>query len=960
MGVSNVAENGESVERFWGQFHGPNTGYLEQQYELYKEDPEAIESSIKEIFDTYGAPAWMEQKNNAGQAPSQSTTEYDVKKLTSAMKLVEAIRRYGHTEADIYPVGGYKGSKTEILNPKTYDLSEEDLKSIPASWLWDKAAGDVENGLDVIKRLKKYYTGTITFEYDHVNNHEERRWLFDLIEEGKARLELSDEKRKEILKRLVDVEGFEAFLQKTFVGQKRFSIEGLEAMVPMIDRIVHYATEDKIENVMMGMAHRGRLAVLANVLGKPYDKIFSEFNYSKEKELMPSEGSIGINYGWTGDVKYHFGAKKEVNNGEEVMTRITLAHNPSHLEFVNPVVEGFARAAQDDRSDKGYPQRDINKAIPVLIHGDAAFIGEGVVAETLNLSGLPGYNTGGTLHIIANNLLGYTTDREDGRSTRYASDLAKGFEIPVIRVNADDPISCVSAIKIAYEYRKKFKKDFLIDLVGYRRYGHNEMDEPRTTQPALYNEIDNHPSVASIFAEALESKNIIKGEDFDKIKEDVEGKLSAIYENMIENEIGHPEAKLMPEVLLNGLDKFETAVDLETLKALNKELLKRPEGFKGFKKTEKVLNRRAKALEEGNKADWGTGEALAYASILRDGIPIRLTGQDTERGTFAHRHIVLHDTETNEKYSPMHGLSDAKASFDVRNSPLSEAGVLGFEYGYSVQSPDTLVIWEAQFGDFANAGQVIFDQFISSSRAKWGEKSNMVMLLPHGYEGQGPEHSSARLERFLQMAAENNWIVANVTSSAQLFHLLRRQAAMRGRDEARPLILMTPKSSLIRHQSMASSAEEFSEGKFQPLRNQPNLEVSRQSAKRLLIGSGKIMIDIEEAIDNADENFEWLRVLRLEQIYPFPAKALKKELEQLPNVEEIVWVQEEPKNMGAWNFVDDYLRDLLQEGQKLRVISRPNRSAPAGGIPSVHKTAQTKIINQALTTTEGGNSSARS
>ncbi|WP_084268621.1 2-oxoglutarate dehydrogenase E1 component [Oceanobacillus damuensis] len=955
-----MAENGESVERFWGQFHGPNTGYLEQQYELYKEDPEAIESSIKEIFDTYGAPAWMEQKNNAGQAPSQSTTEYDVKKLTSAMKLVEAIRRYGHTEADIYPVGGYKGSKTEILNPKTYDLSEEDLKSIPASWLWDKAAGDVENGLDVIKRLKKYYTGTITFEYDHVNNHEERRWLFDLIEEGKARLELSDEKRKEILKRLVDVEGFEAFLQKTFVGQKRFSIEGLEAMVPMIDRIVHYATEDKIENVMMGMAHRGRLAVLANVLGKPYDKIFSEFNYSKEKELMPSEGSIGINYGWTGDVKYHFGAKKEVNNGEEVMTRITLAHNPSHLEFVNPVVEGFARAAQDDRSDKGYPQRDINKAIPVLIHGDAAFIGEGVVAETLNLSGLPGYNTGGTLHIIANNLLGYTTDREDGRSTRYASDLAKGFEIPVIRVNADDPISCVSAIKIAYEYRKKFKKDFLIDLVGYRRYGHNEMDEPRTTQPALYNEIDNHPSVASIFAEALESKNIIKGEDFDKIKEDVEGKLSAIYENMIENEIGHPEAKLMPEVLLNGLDKFETAVDLETLKALNKELLKRPEGFKGFKKTEKVLNRRAKALEEGNKADWGTGEALAYASILRDGIPIRLTGQDTERGTFAHRHIVLHDTETNEKYSPMHGLSDAKASFDVRNSPLSEAGVLGFEYGYSVQSPDTLVIWEAQFGDFANAGQVIFDQFISSSRAKWGEKSNMVMLLPHGYEGQGPEHSSARLERFLQMAAENNWIVANVTSSAQLFHLLRRQAAMRGRDEARPLILMTPKSSLIRHQSMASSAEEFSEGKFQPLRNQPNLEVSRQSAKRLLIGSGKIMIDIEEAIDNADENFEWLRVLRLEQIYPFPAKALKKELEQLPNVEEIVWVQEEPKNMGAWNFVDDYLRDLLQEGQKLRVISRPNRSAPAGGIPSVHKTAQTKIINQALTTTEGGNSSARS
>ena len=428
---------------------------------------------------------------------------------------------------------------------------------------------------------------------------------------------------------------------------------------------------------------------------------------------------------------------------------------------------------------------------------------------------------------------------------------------------------------------------------------------------------------------------------------------------MKEHDIGQPEAKLMPEVLLNGLDQFETAIDLETLKSLNKDLLKRPEGFNGFKKTEKILKRREKAFEEGNTADWGTGETLAYASILRDGIPIRLTGQDSERGTFAHRHIVLHDTVTNEKYSPMHGLTDAKASFDIRNSPLSEAAVLGYEYGYSVHSPNTLVIWEAQFGDFANAGQVIFDQFISSSRAKWGEKSNMVILLPHGYEGQGPEHSSARLERFLQMAAENNWIVANVTSSAQLFHLLRRQAALRGREQARPLILMTPKSSLIRHPKMGAPAEEFTTGKFKTLRNQPGLEVNKESATRLLIGSGKIMIDIEETMETSDQSFEWLRAIRLEQIYPFPKKALEEELKHLPNLKEIVWVQEEPKNMGAWNFVDDYLRELLQEGQKLRVISRPSRSAPAGGIPSVHKTAQNKIINQALNISEGGKSSAR-
>nr|WP_245347626.1 2-oxoglutarate dehydrogenase E1 component [Oceanobacillus polygoni] len=959
MGVSDVAENGESVERFWAQFHGPNSGYLEQQYELYKEDPEAIEPSIKEMFDNYGAPAWMYQQENAGQAVSQTSLASSVKKLTSAMQLVEAIRRYGHTEADIYSIGGYKGSKTNLLELKTYDLTEEDLKSIPASWLWDKAPSDVENGLDVVNRLRKYYTGTITFEYDHVNNHEERKWLFDLIETGNARLELTDEQRKVVLERLVDVQGFEQFLQKTFVGQKRFSIEGLEVMVPMIDRIVHYAAKDGIENVMMGMAHRGRLSVLANVLGKPYDKIFSEFNYSKEKELMPSEGSAAINYGWTGDVKYHYGAKREFSSGDTLKTRITLAHNPSHLEFVNPVVEGFARAAQDDRSEKGYPKRDFNKALAVLIHGDAAFIGEGVVAETLNLSGLPGYNTGGALHIIANNLLGYTTNREDGRSTRYASDLAKGFEIPVIRVNADDPISCLSAIKIAYSYRQKFSKDFMIDLVGYRRFGHNEMDEPRTTQPKLYQEIDNHPPVAAIFAKALEEKNIIEAGEFDKLKENVETKLTDIYRNMKEHDIGQPEAKLMPEVLLNGLDQFETAIDLETLKALNKDLLKRPEGFNGFKKTEKILKRREKALEEGNTADWGTGEALAYASILQDGIPIRLTGQDSERGTFAHRHIVLHDTVTNEKYSPMHGLTDAKASFDIRNSPLSEAAVLGYEYGYSVHSPNTLVIWEAQFGDFANAGQVIFDQFISSSRAKWGEKSNMVILLPHGYEGQGPEHSSARLERFLQMAAENNWIVANVTSSAQLFHLLRRQAALRGREQARPLILMTPKSSLIRHPKMSSSAEEFTTGKFKTLRDQPGVETNKESATRLLIGSGKIMIDIEETMEVSDQSFEWLRAIRLEQIYPFPKKALEEELKQLPNLKEIVWVQEEPKNMGAWNFVDDYLRDLLQEGQKLRVISRPSRSAPAGGIPSVHKTAQNKIINQALNTSEGGKSSAR-
>lgn len=951
MGVSNVAQNEESNERFWGQFYGPNKGYIEEQYDLYKSDPEAVDPSIKEMFDQHGAPEWLSQGETI-QAASQSNSIDDVKKLTSAMKLVEAIRRYGHLVADIYPVSLEK-RKSDLVDPQAYGLTEDDLKQMPASWLWDKAPSHVENGLDVINELRKYYSGTITFEYDHVNNDDELKWLLELIEAGEARLPLTDEEKKQLLERMAHVEGFEGFLQKTFVGQKRFSIEGLEAMVPMLDQIVKYATSDKIENIMMGMAHRGRLSVLAHVLGKPYDKIFSEFHHSPDKELMPSEGSMGINYGWTGDVKYHFGATKDVKYNDETTTRIILAHNPSHLEFVNPVVEGFARAAQDNRGENGYPDQDKNTAIPVLIHGDAAFIGEGVVAETLNLSGLPGYNTGGTLHIIANNLVGYTTNQEDGRSTRYASDLAKGFEIPIIHVNADDPIACISAIKIAYDYRQKFNKDFLIDLVGYRRYGHNEMDEPRTTQPKLYQDIDKHPSAANVFAKELEDKAVIEQGEFKQIIDKAEDGLRDIYDNMKENDTGEVDAPNMPSVLENGLDQFETTVDLETLKRLNSNLLERPEGFNAFKKLEKILSRRKDVLEDGNKADWGAGEALAYASIINDGTPIRLTGQDTERGTFAHRHMVLHDIKTNEKYSPMHGIEGAKASFDIRNSPLSEVGVLGFEYGYSVQSPNTLVIWEAQFGDFANAGQVIFDQFIAASRAKWGEKSNMVMLLPHGYEGQGPEHSSARLERYLQGAAENNWIVANVTSSAQFFHLIRRQAAMRGREEARPLVLMTPKS-LLRNQRVASAAEEFTDGKFEPLRDQPLLKVSKKNATRLLIGSGKVMVDIEEALDESEEKYDWLRVLRLEQIYPFPEEGLEKALKELPNLEEVVWVQEEPENMGAWDFVEKYLRDLLSEGQTLRYIGRPHRSSPAVGVPNVHKTEQNELVQAAINPLKGG------
>jgi len=951
-----VARRVEPSMNIWRNFYGPNLGYVEEQYELYKEDPSLVDPSLKAMFDKHGAPKWLDHAGEPQQAVVGEVSALEVKKITAATEYIAAIRRFGHLEADIYAVGKelfIKGD-SKLLNPETYGITEADLREIPAEWVWNRTEPSVETAYDVAELLRKKYTGKISFEFDHIHSDEEREWFLEQIESGVVETELTDLEKKQLLERLINVESFEQFLHRTFVGQKRFSIEGLESMVPILDQIVKAANEDDIENIMMGMAHRGRLSVLAYVLGKPLDKIFSEFHYAPDKELIPSEGSRGINYGWTGDVSYHFGATREVKNGEKA-TKIKLANNPSHLEFVNPVVAGYTRAAQDDRSEKGYSKQDLNKAISVLIHGDAAFIGEGIVPETMNLSQIDAYHVGGTLHIIANNLIGFTTDNYEARSTRYASDLAKGFDIPIIRVNADDPIAAVRAIQLAYKYNRKFKKDCVLDLVGYRRYGHNEMDEPRATQPKLYKLIDEHPTVTEIFGEQLKAENIITDEEIKAIKDRAFEKLQKEYDGMKTKELSDIVELKMPDYLAKSIDHYETAVPLDDLKKLNEDLLKRPEGFKVFKRLNRVFKRRENILEEGQKADWAEGEALAFASIIKDGIPIRMSGQDSERGTFAHRHLVLYDSETGEKYCPIHGLDDAKASFDIFNSPLSETAVLGFEYGYSVHSPDTLVIWEAQFGDFANVAQVIFDQFISSARAKWGDKSNMVMLLPHGYEGQGPEHSSARLERFLQMAGENNWIVANVTSSAQYFHLLRRQALMRGREEARPLVVMSPKS-LLRNPRVASEAKEFTEGKFQPIRNQPNLKVSKKNAKRLLLGTGKVMVDIEEAIENSDEKFDWLRAIRVEQLYPFPKEELRKEIEQLPNLEEVVWVQEEPKNMGSWRFVLEYLRDLVKDDQMIRYVGRPERAATSVGEPNVHKIMQEEVIAEAINPKGGNNS----
>lgn len=935
----------EQRKRFWNEFSRLNQGYVDEQYEKFEEDPQTADPTTRLLFERWGKPAWREASTEKRIEATVDSYE-KIKKLTAAIELIEAIRRYGHLEADIYPIAEGNKQIAAAVDPQTYGLTDEDLREMPVSWLRDQYPREVKNGKDLIRYLKQRYTGTISFEYDHVNNDEERKWLQEHIESKSLQIHFTNEEKKRLLQRLAEVEGFEHFLQKTFAGQKRFSIEGLESMILMLDAVAKHSVRDEISNLIIGMAHRGRLSVLAHVLGKPIDQIFSEFHKAPDRELIPSEGSTGINYGWSGDVKYHFGAKREMKDGKRKM-RIILAHNPSHLEFVNPVVQGFTRAAQDERQRAGVPRQEMKNAFSVLIHGDASFIGEGIVAETLNLSGLAGYRTGGTLHIIANNRIGYTTSETEGRSTRYASDLAKGFEIPIIHVNADDPLACITAVTLAYKYRRIFEKDILIDLVGYRRYGHNEMDEPRTTQPLMYKKIDQHPSAASIFEKRLIKEGIVESGALDRMKAERQKALRAIYDSMAENGTEDLMIGPLPKALAKGLGRYNTGVPLANLKALNQALLDRPEGFKTFPKLERILRRRIHMLEPGGKVDWGAAEALAYATILQDGVPIRLTGQDTQRGTFAHRNMVLHDVETAATYCIMHGLPQNQASFDIHNSPLSEAGVLGFEYGYSVQATETLVIWEAQFGDFANVAQVIFDQFISSSRAKWGEKSGLVMLLPHGYEGQGPEHSSARLERFLQLAAENNLIVANVTSSAQYFHLIRRQAALCGKEAVRPLIVMTPKS-LLRSPLMASPPEDFEHGTFELIKRGTGIKKQPEKVKRLLLGSGKIMLELEAAIRQRQADDSWFDVLRLEQFYPFPEKTLASCLEDYPNLEEMVWVQEEPRNMGAWDFVDDYLNELLRPGQMLRYIGRPNRSSPAVGEPNLHRNGQNQIIEAAI------------
>jgi 2-oxoglutarate dehydrogenase E1 component len=924
----------------WEDLYGPNLGYVQQLYEQYLQDPQTVDEEMRTLFERWGSPA---------SAPSQQEPYLQVnrespnalaimQKAVAAVKLIQNLRINGHLAARTNP---FLADRENLFSISNYGLTQEDLESIPAKIAWSKAPDQFRTAWDVVVHLREVYIGSTAYQFTHVNNVQERHWLNHRVATLPLKTSMSREQQLSLLRKLTQADEFEQFLHRTFVGQKRFSLEGLEILVPMMDELIRQGAHDGVRHVLIGMAHRGRLNVLAHILGKPYEKIFSEFHHSPNKEMVPSEGSIGINHGWSGDVKYHLGADREIEEQNAARIRLTLANNPSHLEFVDPIVEGFTRASQEDRNVAGQPLQDITKAFSILVHGDAAFPGEGVVAETLNLSRLKGYNTGGTIHIIANNQIGFTTESEDSRSTLYASDLAKGFEIPIVHVNADDPEACMQAISLAYEYRKTFKKDFLIDLMGYRRYGHNEMDDPSVTQPVLYEKVSKHARVPVLYADRLKENGVISEQEAANIKQDVLDELKSANEQMKTDQ----KEEHIPFYMEKDEDEFsvKTSIQASELTKLNKELLMWPQGFSAYPKLEKILKRREEALE--TSIDWAHAETLAFATILADGTPIRMTGQDTERGTFAQRHVVLHDYKTGRTYTPLQHLSDAKASYAVYNSPLSEASVLAFEYGYDVLAKDTLVLWEAQFGDFANAAQVHIDTFLAPGRAKWGQKSSLVMLLPHGYEGQGAEHSSARLERFLQLSGSQNWTIANLTSAAQYFHLLRWQASRVGKDEARPLIVMTPKS-LLRNPRASSKLAELSEGGFKQLFEQPGLEENTESAERLILCSGKVAIDLEAEWEASNVKNKKIHIVRVEQLYPLPSKALLELFARCTQLKEIAWVQEEPRNMGAWSYIDPKLRELASV--PVRYIGRPVRSSPAEGSPDVHKAEQQRILRKAL------------
>jgi multifunctional 2-oxoglutarate metabolism enzyme len=886
----------------------------------------------------------------AEESTSAPLAEDMLQAVQAASTLVTRFRSHGHLAARLDPLGS-EPEGDPGLDPESLGLTPELQARIPAKIFHMYVPGATL--ADALPHLRETYCGTIAYEVEHIASHRQRVWLREHIESGAFRQPLTTDESKMLFKRLVEVDALERFMHKAYLGQHQFSIEGLDMTVPMLDELIQLSSRNGGQEVVIGMAHRGRLNVLAHNLGRAYDTIFAEFEGASTLEAVTT-----IPQGGTGDVKYHHGTQGsyELPSGETI--RVNLESNPSHLEYVSPVVEGATRAAQTTRNGP-HAHQNTDAAVPIVIHGDASFPAQGVVSETLNLQALDGYKVGGTVHLITNNQIGFTTDPDDARSTRWASDLAKGFDVPIIHVNADDVPACMSAVRLAFAFRREFGHDVLIDLIGYRRFGHNESDEPAYTQPEMYAKIKAKKRVSELWADRLVAEGVVSQEDVERQAQQVWDNLTLLHQRLkakiaaaTEHETGeHSTGEYQLD--RSPSPEVDTAVPATRLRALGEELLQVPDGFTVHPKLVKQLERRREALRDGDggaangdgngaaRIDWAHAEALAFASLLTESTPIRLTGQDTERGTFSQRHMVLHDAKTGQTVCPIQNLPDARAPFELHNSPLSELACMGFEYGYSQEAPETLVLWEAQFGDFVNSAQVIVDQFITSGLAKWGQTSRLTLLLPHGYEGSGPEHSSARLERFLHAAAEGNIRVASPTTPAQYFHLLRRQARIA---KQRPLVIMTPKS-LLRLPQATNSIADLAEGtRFESVLAEPG--VNDAEVTRLLLCTGKIYYDLVGHPSRKDH--PGLAVGRVELLYPFPERQVLDLINRYPNLHEVVWVQEEPRNMGARAHMFPRLMQIMPEQIHFGYIGRPERASPGEGYPAAHIDEQNRIVTTAI------------
>jgi len=878
------------------------------------------------------------------RARHRATEDETVAREAAVLQMINAYRVRGHLLADLDPLD-YKVARHPELDPSYYGLTVWDFdREFVCGGFCGKA---VETLRSILDTLRETYCGKIAPEYMHIQETKQKRWLQDRMEPQRNKQPLDLAVKRRILMKLNDAEAFERFLHTKYVGHKRFSLEGAETLIPMLDYLFNEATADGVQEAVIGMSHRGRLNVLANILGKSYEKIFHEF----EGDIDPNstQGS--------GDVKYHIGADGVHQAPGDSHMDLTLASNPSHLEAVDPIVEGMVRAKQklaDDLERKAI--------LPVLLHGDAAFAGQGVVAETLNLSQLPGYRTGGTIHVVINNQIGFTTGPESARSSVYATDVAKMVQAPIFHVNGDDPEACIRAMKLAYDFRQQFHKDVVIDMVCYRRHGHNEGDEPSLTQPKMYKLIKEHRSVRKIYTEQLLRKGDIDPKEAEEWLDQFQSKLQEAIDRTREADVPHSQTDpLWTDEEITGFQREaspDTSITSEQLQTVGNALTSTPEGFTAHPKLKPVLNKRRAMAEGKEPIDWSFGELLAFGSLMLDNHRVRLSGQDSGRGTFSQRHAILFDSVTGKGYVPLNALAkghvaspdptttteynkpEAEVNFAVYDSLLSEYGVLGFEYGYSVADPQALVLWEAQFGDFMNGAQIIIDQFISSAEEKWGQHCGLVLLLPHGYEGQGPEHSSARLERFLTLCAEGKMQVIYPTTPAQYFHALRRQMK---NDPRKALIVMTPKS-LLRHTAAVSSLDQLTNGRFEPVLRDEVADPA--SVKRVIFTTGKVYYDLKTARDKANAN---IPLIRLEQLYPFPQPMILEALRQYPNASDVLWVQDEPRNMGAWPFLHERVMSLLSPNQKLTYIGRPIAAAPATGSHHRHEEQQQALVAAAIT-----------